>query len=128
MVQGTGEQKRPFHIVISKILQKLALIKDTIGGVEAYISAFEDALTSLEEVEKRYYKNLKKMTFLNGILDRSYSALHDILMEDDTKSCTECILALRNKEVGTEESPNNFHPLRRGECMCTNYFSFLELC
>ncbi len=59
------------------------------GGAEAYISAFEDVLTSLEEVRDPYSDILKKMTFLNGIVDSSYSALHDILMEDDNKKYAE---------------------------------------
>ncbi len=53
------------------------------------------------------------MTFLNGIVDGSYSALHDILMEDDSKTYTDCILALRKKAVDTEESKKGCCPLRR---------------
>ncbi len=41
------------------MLQSLTLGKDTVGGAEAYMPAFEDALTNLEEVGP----------FLNGILD-----------------------------------------------------------
>jgi len=94
-------------------LQNLTLARDTMGGVEAYISAFEDALTSLEEVGEPYSENLKKMTFLKGIVDPSYSALHDILMEDDGKKYNDCILALRKKAVDTEENRRGHHPLRR---------------
>ncbi len=94
-------------------LQNLTLARDTVGGAEAYISAFEDALTSLEEVGEPYSENLKKMTFLNGIVDPSYSALHDILMEDDNKKYADCILALRKKAVDTEENRRGRRPLRR---------------
>ncbi len=76
-------------------LQNLTLTRDAVGGVEAYISTFEDALTSLDEVGESYSENLKKMTFLNGIVDQSYSALHDILMEDGAERCVEKRVAWR---------------------------------
>ncbi len=44
------------------------------------------------------------MTFLKGIVDPCYSALHDILMENDGKKYNDCILALRKKAVDTEEN------------------------
>ncbi len=74
-----------------------------MAGVKAYVYTFEDALTSLDEVGESYSENLKKMTFLNGTVDQSCSALHDILMEDDSKSYQECFLALWKKGVNTEE-------------------------
>ncbi len=49
--------------------------------VEAYISAFVDALTILEAVGEPCSENLKKMTFLKGIVEPSYRALHDIFIE-----------------------------------------------
>ncbi len=47
-------------------------------------------------------ENLKKMIFLNGTVDGLCSALHDILRDDDSKTCTDCILALRKNAVDTE--------------------------
>ncbi len=91
----------------------MTFAKDTVGRAEAYISTFEDALISLEEVGKPYSESFKKMTFLNGIVDGSYSALHDILMEHDSKTYTDSILALSKKAVDTEENKRCCHPLRR---------------
>ncbi len=56
---------------------------------------------------------LRKITFLNEIVDSSYATLHDILIENDNKTCTECILALRKKAVATEENKKGHRPLRR---------------
>ncbi len=84
-----------------------------MGGIEAYISAFEDALTSLQEVGEDYSENLPKMTFLNGIVDPLYAALHDILMENDDKKYADCILALKKKAVDTEDNKKGCHILRR---------------
>ncbi len=47
--------------------------------VVTYISKFENALTSLEEVEDSCSADLKQMIFSNIIADISYGALHDIL-------------------------------------------------
>ncbi len=66
-------------------LQTLALIEYTVGGVEAYIAKFKDAIKNIEEVEEYYSANLRMMTFLSGIIDDSYRPLHDILMEKDSK-------------------------------------------
>ncbi len=73
------------------------------GGIEACTSAIEDALTSLE-VGEQYSENLKKMTFISGIVDVPYTALHDILIEDDIKTYTDCFLALREKALDTQEN------------------------
>ncbi len=37
-----------------KSLQSLSLHKNTVGGAEAYMSKFEDALTNLQIVDKTY--------------------------------------------------------------------------
>ncbi len=84
-----------------------------MGGVEAYISAFEDALTSLEEVGEACSENFRKMTFLNGIVDPSYIALHEIFMEGDNKTYADCILAIRKKAIHREENKKGCHPVRR---------------
>ncbi len=84
-----------------------------MGGVEVYIFAFEDVLTSAEKVGEPCSENFKKMTFLSGIVEVSYSALHDILMENDSKTYNDCILAIRKKGVDIEESKRSCHPLRR---------------
>ncbi len=81
--------------------------------MEEYFPAFDDALTSWEEVEEPYFENLKKMNFLNGVVDVSYSALYDILMEDDPESYTDCILALRRKAIETGENSRSHCPLKR---------------
>ncbi len=65
------------------------------------MSAFDDALISWEEVGEPYSKNLKRMTLLDGIVHVSYSALSDILMENDTNIYTYCILELRKKAIHT---------------------------
>ncbi len=96
-------------------LQNLTLNKDTVGRAEAYISAFEDTLTSFQEVGEDCSENLRKMTFLNGIVDPAYAALHDIQMEDDNKTYADCILVLRKKAVDTEDNKKSHHPLRRIE-------------
>ncbi len=49
------------------------------------------------------------MTFLNGIVDPSYAALDDILMENDSKTYADCILALRKEAVDIEEN-------KKGHC------------
>ncbi len=79
---------------------------------EAYIYACEDTLTSLEEVGESYSENLKTMTFLNGIVYMSYSALHDVLMGDDSKPSIDCILACRKKAIDTEENCRGHWPLK----------------
>ncbi len=35
-------------------------------------------------------------------------------MEDDTKACTDCILALKKKATETDKSYRSCHPLKRG--------------
>ncbi len=67
----------------------------------------------MNEVAEYYSEVPKKLTFLNGIVDESYSVLHDILMEDDSKTYQDCILALRKKGVDNEESKRSHRPLRR---------------
>ncbi len=52
------------------------------------------------------------MTFLSGIVDLSYNALHYILMEDDNKAYQNFILSLRKKGVDTEENKRGISPLR----------------
>ncbi len=51
----------------------------------------------MKEVGEEYSENLRKMPFLNGIVDPAHAPLHDILMEDDNKKYADCILALRKK-------------------------------
>ncbi len=43
----------------------------------------------------------------------SYSDLHDILMEDHSKTHSDCILGLRKKAVDTEDNKRGCHSLRR---------------
>lgn len=110
--EGQGSKNIIAHRTM-KDLQTLKLTRDTIGGAEAYISKFEDSLVSLEETGYPYQEGMKKINFLNGIEDITYSALVDVLSENDDKTYEECILAIRKKSVDVEENCNPRRPLCR---------------
>ncbi len=44
------------------------------------------------------------VTFLNRVIDNSYGALHNILMEDNSKIYEDYILSLRKKAVDNEDN------------------------
>ncbi len=43
----------------------------------------------------------------------SYCALYDILMENESRTYADCILALKKRALDTEEDCKGSHPVRR---------------
>ena len=72
--EGQGSKDTIAHAAAHDI-QNLRLTKDSVGGAEAYISKFDEALLNLEETGYPYHEGLKKINFLNGIEDEEHKSL-----------------------------------------------------
>ncbi len=59
-------------------------------------------------------ESMKKITFLNGILDLSYASVMNVISDNTSRIYKDCILPVRKKAVGIEENQKAHNVLCRG--------------
>jgi hypothetical protein len=91
--EGQGSKQSIATCALQCILT-LQLLHNSPGGVEGYITAFEQALQDLAECNIPYHATMKKVSFLRGIMDASLENITMYLEMDDTKSYDDCVQEL----------------------------------
>ena len=75
---------------------ELKLEYNSFGGMDKYISTFEDLCEKMEKAEEPLSKRQKHTFFLSGIKDRDYAAIKDTC---DLLTLPATILTLRKKAI-----------------------------
>jgi hypothetical protein len=91
-------------------MTKLRLDYNTPGGMEHYISRFEEAVNNLEEINQPMSEILKKTFFLQGIKDPYYRSIKTVC-EAESHDLDKCISELRR--VGLQQVHGNNENNRR---------------